>query len=282
MNPTQIRPLRNTPSRRGFTLIELLVVVTIIVVLVSILMPSINQAVISSQRTACLANLRSINVAFSGYAADCFGVYPTIQDPSVAGANQADAYDLRLTGGNYGGVSTRPPLGLGLLVSTGQLPVAGLGKVIHCPSFDSLANSAFPGSCMDVPQSGASTYGGSYWESKPGWRIIGSYNYRALSYFLQNNGTLLTTRQAKSGFVMAVDTPDVRFRGWQSQFNNHRGYSRVFGDGAASFMIDPNYEVETIIAAETLRQTVEGRGGGGGAGNGSLDEAIYKLMSTHQ
>ncbi len=279
----KLRISNPTSPRRGFTLVELLIVVTIIVSLVSILLPSIQSAVTSAQRTACLANLRSINTALSGYAADCFGVYPTIRDPALS--YYADAYDWRYTGGSYSGsLANRPALGFGLVVATGQLPVAGLGKVIHCPSYNTLDNASSPGTGMDVPQSGGATYGGSYWDSKPGWRIIGSYNYRGLSYYLQHGSKLMTTRQAVSDFVMGVDTPDTRFRGWQSQFNAHGGYNRVFGDGAASFMVDPNYEVDGIVSRYIglgQRGTVDGRGGGGGTGNGALDEDIYKLMATH-
>ena len=33
-----------------------------------------------------------------------------------------------------------------------------------------------------------------------------------------------------AGFVMVSDTADLRFRGPKSQFNEHGGYNRVFGD----------------------------------------------------
>ena len=57
-------------SRRGFTLVELLVVIGIIAVLIGILIPVLGKARESSNRTACLANLRTIGQAMFMYAAD--------------------------------------------------------------------------------------------------------------------------------------------------------------------------------------------------------------------
>jgi prepilin-type N-terminal cleavage/methylation domain-containing protein len=56
--------------RIGFTLIELLVVIAIISLLVSILLPSLQQAKELARRTACLANLRSLGTGMIFYADD--------------------------------------------------------------------------------------------------------------------------------------------------------------------------------------------------------------------
>lgn len=53
--------------QRGFTLIELLVVVAIITVLLSLLMPSLNNARRQSKQVACLSNLRQLGVALRIY-----------------------------------------------------------------------------------------------------------------------------------------------------------------------------------------------------------------------
>ena len=55
---------------RAFTLIELLVVVSIIALLIAILLPAVGSARRSAQRTACLSNIRQLEVAHWAYMTD--------------------------------------------------------------------------------------------------------------------------------------------------------------------------------------------------------------------
>ena len=78
---------RNGP---GFTLIELLVVISIIALLVSILVPALQNARAAAQSAVCKANLRQIGLSFEMYAQDHDNYLP----PYTTGALSAPPDDF--------------------------------------------------------------------------------------------------------------------------------------------------------------------------------------------
>ena len=64
------RARRATGCTRGFALIEMIVVVTIILILAAILLPVLEAALGSGERTSCLSNLHHLGMAVALYADD--------------------------------------------------------------------------------------------------------------------------------------------------------------------------------------------------------------------
>lgn len=117
--------------RQGFTLIELLVVITIITLLLSVLLPSLQTVRRIARRTVCAANLRTLGMAVYTYAHNYNDRIPLgPKGRPVTGSNFYTATGsvtslLSLEGGE--------PAGLGLLL---EGYVSNTPYVFFCPAAD--------------------------------------------------------------------------------------------------------------------------------------------------
>ena len=137
---------------RGFTLVELLVVVTIIVILIAMLIPTLEQARVAAERAKCLSNLHAIGRASSLYLNDNkntyagvyhwhgllgkYGVYepgstshPQVLNPGLRPLNAYLGYPHGSTQMAPGAVPfTATGVGIGPAIDPMEVPVA------ECPS----------------------------------------------------------------------------------------------------------------------------------------------------
>lgn len=80
-------------NRRGFTLIELLVVIAIIALLVSIMLPSLQQARELAKATVCMSNMRGIGSGCHLFASEYDGELPVQEPNSIWYPQMAKTYN---------------------------------------------------------------------------------------------------------------------------------------------------------------------------------------------
>ena len=215
------RGARAPANRRsgGFTLVELLVVVSIIVVLIALLLPALDQAREHAKRLKCLAQLRGLAFAQGSYSSDNRGhLAPHAQwDVSTIFSRSfggwADAVD------NW--------TGNGLLIYRGYVDNP---RTAWCPY-----NTAW-GLAFDHPTHG--------WREDP--QTQGD-RWMAQSY-QQRTGVRRMGQAGASGGSALVSDGFTRY-GNGAASHHLVGYNVAYLDGSGQFLLDKDGEIASLSVA---------------------------------
>jgi len=249
--------------KRGFTIVELLVVVSIIILLLAILLPSMSKAREASRRAVCAANLHQTGVAHVTWAADHY-TWLVEGQPAFAPGNPPSQgqYAVWWRGWNsprkleYGGSFTKH----GALAATGY---HASPQAFYCPSWIN------PWTQFET--SGAefiSGYrGGGFWrdpsQAHPSQRWMqtsyhynsqfGSHDYRKQSAW---RGARLNVDPGTAA-LMADAFSDPRGASWfpdggRGVNQHHRtGYSVLYLDMHVAWNDDPEHFVRDLKGGNT-------------------------------
>jgi len=239
----------------GFTLPELLAVVAIIAILISLLLPSMQQAKENARRTACKANLHQIHVANMTYAAEHKG-YIAQQGPWDVWSIWNKNFKPVWAGKSY---QVDGWTGMGILYYHKYLSD---GKAIWCPSQTSpiLAYKGVNGFRANPWPAGAGGF--NTWMSQP---MIQRFQIeKRNSNLYPSNSTFISDGFAYSTYFNPTLGDSVLY-------HHKTGYNYIRLDGSTSWYEDS----KGVIASDPLAITA------GGKNNASVYAAVDTIFNKY-
>jgi prepilin-type N-terminal cleavage/methylation domain-containing protein len=252
---------------RGFTLVELLVVISIIVLLVGIMVPSLEKAMAASQRGRCAANLSGIGKALGTYLNDSLArVYPRTtkwygllgQGGTANGYQEPPPEQAPMDIGGVPvpplpGLPTDPPptqyLGSAMRPLNRYLGISGARaevKIAECPS-DAGAQFAFQ-SDPSMTTSDFNTESSNVFQSVGTSYVEAFANRTGIQAAFGPSPMQAAAAKPASSKILLGDAPiygknkyaDSRKNRWHQSNRNRREFNILFADYSVQFYLFPH------------------------------------------
>lgn len=218
---------RRATHPRGFTLVEMLLVVSLIVLLISMLLPGLQRSREAAHRAVCATMMAQANVGLGGYILDHLNRYPKGNATIARGAGIDSTYI----------VAANLPLGMGWVIQGGYASAS----TFYCPSWSHPWNQlGVVDLAGDDDWFGPGQMGG--W---PAGETGGPSSHRGISYHYRSSFGPDSDRppsaslQSGDNAIMA-DHFSRREVLYGREFGHRDGYNALFLDGSAAWRDDPN------------------------------------------